>query len=482
MPRRSTAQHRVVVIGGGFSGAFFAAQLAVHTNTPVHIAVLEPRETLGTGVAYSTPDPAHRINVPAARMTVYSENPTDFDDWFRSGGELAADPAALWADGSTYPRRAAFGRYVSEIVASRQSARPGVRIEHIQDQATAVTRTPHGYQVERTQGAPLAADIVVLATSHPPPAPPGLIAAALGHDPRLVANPWHPTALDGIKPQEDVAIIGAGLSMADIVASLDQRGHTGNITAFSRRGLLPRGHAAACQPPFIWFATHDTPGTMLQLSRLVRRLVTEAAGNGIPWQAVFDELRGNGRKIWGRLDETERRRFLRHLRVFWDSHRYRIAPQIQTILHRKMRDGTLVVRAASLSSAHAGPDRITLGIQPRGKPAAHLAQLPVDRVIITTGPAHGTIVAQSAVLHSLAQQGLLQPDPLGLGVLVGRLGQAIATDGAVVATLLVAGPLAREQYGELMGMPQVSAQANELAAHVSSLLSAMNANELATQE
>ena len=137
---------------------------------------------------------------------------------------------------------------------------------------------------------------------------------------------------------------------------------------------------------------------------------------------------------------------------------------------------------ASLASTHACPDRITLGIQPCGKPVTHLAQLPVDRVIITTGPAHGTIVAQSSVLRRLAQQGLLQPDPLGLGVLVGRLGQAIDTDGTVVTTLLVAGPLAHEQYGELMGMPQVSAQANELAMHVSSLLSTMSENELAIQE
>ncbi len=480
MCRSSDSQRHAVVIGGGFSGSFFAAQLAVHTNVPVHISVIEPRDVLGAGVAYSTSDPAHRVNVPAARMTLYPENPADFDTWFCNSGELGADPEALWTDGSAYPRRAAFGRYVAEIIASRSSARTGVSIEHIQDHAVAVEQTAHGYEVERAHGAPLHADIVVLATSHPPPAPPRLVAATLGGDPRLVSNPWDPTALHGIAPEDDVAIIGTGLSMADIVASLDQRGHTGNIIAFSRRGLLPRGHAA-CQVPFTWFAANDTPDTALALSQLVRRKVAEAAANGVPWQSVFDELRGNGKKIWDRLGTVERRRFLRHLRVFWDSHRYRIAPQIEAVLHRKMRDGTLVVLAASLTHARPGLDKIALGIHPRRKPAAHYAQLLVDRVIITTGPAHGTVVEQIPVLRSLARQGLLQPDPLGLGVLVDGHGQVIATNGIAAVDLFVVGPLAREQYGELMGMPQISAQANDVAMYAASLLREIATTELASR-
>ena len=466
----------VVIIGGGFSGAFCAAQLAVHATAAVRISVIEPREILGGGVAYSSPDPAHRINVPAARMTLYPERPADFDAWFRASGEVDDDPAALVADGSAYPRRAAFGRYVAEIVASRSAARPGVSIEHIRGRAVAVTRLGDGYQVELAQGRKLHAGIVVLATSHPPPAPPRLIAQALGGDARLVANPWHAAALDDVAPGNDVAIIGTGLSMADVVASLDQRGHAGRITAFSRRGLLPRGHAAY-QEPFVWFAGHETPETALGLSRLVRGLVAQAGGSGTPWQAVFDDVRGNAKKIWDRLNEKERRRFLRHLRVFWDSHRYRIAPQIQSVLERKMADRTLTVLPASLASVRAQPDKVILGIYPRrGRSGERLA---VDRVIVTTGPAHGTIVDETPVLRSLAQQGLLQADPLGLGVLVNGYGEAMTSNGTAATNLLVAGPLAREQYGELMGMPQVSAQANAIAEHVAARLATIGAKEFA---
>ena len=46
------------------------------------------------------------------------------------------------------------------------------------------------------------------------------------------------------------------------------------------------------------------------------------------------------------------------------------------------------------------------------------------------------------------------------------ISEVIAADGSTTDTLLVAGPLAREQYGELMGLPQVSAHALEIAEKV----------------
>src|ERR1700754_1456868 len=105
-----SAHPRIAVIGGGFAGAAFAIHLIrANGGRPIALDIYEPRPLLGAGLAHSSGDPAHRINVAAARMAVFSEDPTHFDRWFRETGEAEVDPEAALEDGRAYPRRAAFG-------------------------------------------------------------------------------------------------------------------------------------------------------------------------------------------------------------------------------------------------------------------------------------------------------------------------------------------------------------------------------------
>jgi uncharacterized NAD(P)/FAD-binding protein YdhS len=464
---------QVVIIGGGFCGAFCAAQLAEKSSLPVEITVIEPRETLGGGVAYSSADPAHRINVPAVRMTLFPDDPTHFDKWLRAGTELLRDPAALWKDGRAYPRRAAFGAYVAELVAQRGSNRPDVTISHLRDIAVSVRRQDRKWRIETAGGIEVGADIIVLATSHPPPKPPDLLMEKLAGDAALIADPWAPGTLDSVALEHDVLIVGTGLTMADIIASLGRRGHTGQITAFSRRGQRSREHAFAAEP-FAWVVTTAAPATALELSRTVRRAVAAALTQNIPWQVVLDDVRANGQMLWAALNITERRRFLRHLRSFWNAHRYRVAPQIAAEIARRQSEGSLRVRAASLRDARRVGRKIEVTIHPRGTGSTVTERVLVDNVIVTTGPAHGSVIDTISVLRDLADQGFLRADSLGLGIAADAAGRIIATDGATRPDLFVAGPLAREQYGELMGLPQVAAQPAAVAAEIAQELTVLH--------
>ena len=62
-----SAPVRVVIVGAGFAGmAVTVALLRGFPEQPVSIALVERSGSFGRGVAYSTPDPQHLLNEPAA--------------------------------------------------------------------------------------------------------------------------------------------------------------------------------------------------------------------------------------------------------------------------------------------------------------------------------------------------------------------------------------------------------------------------------
>ncbi len=452
------AQQHVVIIGGGFSGTALAIHLARQARHPLDITVVEPRTQLAQGVAYSTTDPAHRINVPAKKMQLSTAEHGDFDLWYRRQSALNQDRAAQWEDGNVYPQRAMFGRYIAEKFAEAACFSPAT-LRHLCDEAIQLEDN----RVTTAGGITLHADAVVLAISHPPPALPAQVARALSGHPALIANPWQENALAAVGKQDRVAIIGSGLTMADNVASLQLRGHRGAIVAFSRHGLLPRPNATGDIPAWSLSEFINVTLSPRQWLRLVRQQVKLAAEQHIPWQAVLDEVRGRGQQIWQQFTLRGQQCFLRHLRAWWDVHRYRIAPQVSQLLAEKQQQGTLQILAARLRNLTPDGDQARLTLQQRNGTQWFGR---VDKVIVTTGPSHAGLTESQPLLYALRQRGAIQADPLGLGFLVTPQSEVIDQQGNANPRLLVVGPAARGRFGELMGLPQVAEHAEAVAQHV----------------
>ena len=358
-----------------------------------------------------------------------------------------------------YPRRAVFGRYVAAQLEPFLSAG---RVTHLRDSVAKIAEKAGRWTATTAAGREEAADIVVLAATHPPPAVPAALERALGADPRLIRDASKDGTLDAIGPDARVLIVGTGLTMADVVASLTLRGHTGKLTAISRRGLRSRGHATRPCEPFGTFT--DRRHTALSLLVAIRLTIAEAVDNGLTWHGVIDAVRAQAQTFWPNLGVAEQRRLVQHSRPFWDVHRFRIAPQVEQILKRRIRKGSLEVFAASLRSASVERDTIKIELQRRRQTASEV--LAVDAVVVTTGPAHDRVIAAEPHLASLADTGLISPDPVGLGIACDRQGRALTSDGRPLSSLFVAGPLARGTFGELMGLPQVSDYAQLIARQV----------------
>ncbi|AZV18361.1 FAD/NAD(P)-binding protein [Mesorhizobium sp. M7A.F.Ce.TU.012.03.2.1] len=461
----ASSRLRVAIIGGGFSGAAVAWHLAQMPRPErISISVVEPRPVLGGGLAYSSEEPSHRVNVPAARMSMAPDDPQHFARWLTGSGELERDPDAIWKNGDAFPRRRVFGRYVAKHLAPYLGS--GL-VRHVEGPAMRVTRDASGagWTVHTSSGL-VAADIVVLAATHPQPAIPAAL-VHLSEAPGFIADPYAPAALAGIGPEASVLIVGSGLTSADMVAELDRRGHRGRILALSRRGLRSRGHPDVRGEPFGDFA-FEPATTALGLLRAIRATLTAARAANVNWQSVFDQLRLQGPVLWAALAPPERTRLVRRLRVFWDVHRFRIAPQVAAVLDRRHAAGTFDTIAARIVASNDEDGSLAVSFQRRGQTRIETTRF--DAVINTTGPAHGQALQLNPALSSLAEAGLIRTDQYGLGIETSLDSRAIGSDGEAVATLLVAGPLARGTFGELMGLPEVARHARAVAGEIAKLL------------
>ncbi len=102
----------VAVIGGGASGTLAAAYLlraAAAARIPLRIALIDRHGRHALGQAYGTAHPAHLLNSPVARMSAVAHDP----------GHLARWGAANGISRDWFLPRAAFGRYLRDVLAGR---------------------------------------------------------------------------------------------------------------------------------------------------------------------------------------------------------------------------------------------------------------------------------------------------------------------------------------------------------------------------
>src|SRR5689334_20368275 len=107
---KSDRDYPVAIIGGGASGTILAAQLA---RRGIASILIDGSGRVGKGVAYSTTEPAHLLNVRAEGMSALAGEPDHFAKRFEAEG----------GDRRGFAERRLFGRYLSEIL--NDAARSG---------------------------------------------------------------------------------------------------------------------------------------------------------------------------------------------------------------------------------------------------------------------------------------------------------------------------------------------------------------------
>ena len=389
---------------------------------------------VGRGVAYSTTEGAPLLNVRAEGMSAWAGEPQHFATRFASAGGAPRG----WAE------RRLFGRYLGEIL--DEAIATGC-VQVTESTAVNASRDGHGWRVALGNGATIEADALVLAVGNQEPEGLGAF-SQVGS--RFVRNPWGDEARAAVRDLAETGgaalLVGTGLTMVDLVLSLDAAGHRGSIVALSRRGLRPRSPADFAPAPI----HHGPfPRDLRGLFRCLRQPRAE-----VGWRAAVDSMRPHSHPAWQGLSHDEQDRFLRHARPWWDVHRHRIAPEVAGTVSRMIADGQLEVMAGRIMSAEEQSDGMTIRYRRRGGDRDQSASFAY--AFNCTGPLHSIARSKDPMLRSLLDAQQVRPDHLGIGLEIDETCRA-------GEHLWAMGPLTKGRYWEIIAVPDIREQAAQVA-------------------
>ncbi len=437
------------IIGGGLSGALVAVALLRQAETPIEITIYEPAARLGAGLAYGAAGPRHLMNAAAARVSL-SDDADEFRAFAAANGPRLGWPALVEAKADDYLPRQLFAEYAATTVERAiRRAGPGMTLVHRRARVQGLAREDDEFVVRLGAGATARHDLMVLATGNAP-AMPRINGFEEARRQGLVASdPWSRALADGLGPEAPVLLLGSGLTMADAVVSLVAHGHRGPLYVLSRRGLVPEARRAAAEPLML-LDIAEAPARASQLLRVLRRAIGDHATDD--WQPAFEALRPLVKQFWARLDDAERRRLWRHMRPYYDAHRFRMPPSTAALIARLRQDGRLTVLAGQIDGIEAQWDGARVAWRARGGDATQI--LDVARVVNCTGLATGP--EADPLLKRLLRQGLVRAGCAGNGLDAddtGRLGPG----------LFAIGPLLRGNALDPAVIPEIREQAGRLA-------------------
>ncbi|HEV2594250.1 MAG TPA: FAD/NAD(P)-binding protein [Sphingomicrobium sp.] len=428
---KSDRRTAVAIVGGGASGTMLAAQLA---RRGIQSLLIDGSGRAGRGVAYSTSEDVHLLNVRAEGMSAWAGEPDHFAKHFAKEGGRPRE----------FAQRRLFGRYLGDVL---DEAVKSQKTQVLHATALRASRSDKGWIIGLDDGSAAAADILVLASGNQEPE---ALAPFAGLGRRFIGDPWGEDAKAAVEnlasTGEPALLVGTGLTMVDVALSLDAAGHRGKIVALSRRGLAPRSHADFTPAPA---RREEIPQGLGALWRWLRW-----RGAQVGWRAAVDSLRPHSHFLWRSLTDHEQKRFLRHARPWWDVHRHRIAPEVTATIAQMVGQGRLEIVAGRIVDAKETADAIRTDYRRR-----HTNQVTTQSfayVFNCTGPLHAIGRSKDPFVRSLLDSKEVTPDHLGIGLDVDancRAGEH----------LWAMGQLTKGHFWEIVAVPDIREQAAVVA-------------------
>ena len=441
--------NKIAIIGSGVSGSLLAINLIKkHRGEKLMIYMIEKDyDRFNKGVAYSTMEMSHLLNVRAAGMSIYKDEPMHFKNWLNKNnyGYGAND---------FVPRRI-FADYVSsefeKVVASKND---DVYLTVMSDEVVDIDL--NGYSVVKLKsGTALLVDIAVLALGHISVSEIDTLKYSGIH--KYFRTPWDNSIYDKIQQTDNVLLIGSGLTTDDVILSLTKRKHAGKIYSLSRSGLQPVAHEII--EPYPAFGDEllgQDINTMFSIFRKHLKLAKNP-------RSVVDALRPHSQKIWKSLSQTDKSRFLRHLNKYWNVIRHRMPESTYETLSKLEKNGTLDFITGRITSIidDGGDIKVTYF----NKVIGTETELRVDAIVNCIGPESNYKRIAMPLIKNLLEKGIIKQNETGISIKASDW-CVIGNDNQVQTGLLAIGPLLKGELFESTAVPELKVQSDELADYI----------------
>jgi uncharacterized NAD(P)/FAD-binding protein YdhS len=252
----------IAIIGGGASGVLVVLNILKQSTGTIHILWFDAHNAFCKGLAYSTDDDVHLLNVRASNMSVFVDDPMHFANWLTQ--------QQLPFSSQDFVPRTIYGQYLSSTFNELKDSNANVTITCLAEEVTAIIKNGNEYLISANKG--YQAKQVVLAFGNFLPAHPRSIYTDFHHSNRYFQNAFSSQVVKSAINQESVLIVGSGLTMIDVVLSLKKHNYAGKITAISPHGYLPQAHIENPLSAITPYINEQQTYTLLQLFSLVNRL------------------------------------------------------------------------------------------------------------------------------------------------------------------------------------------------------------------